>query len=412
MAKLGLKGVLDKRTLPDWFVRFSIALGLSALGYLSVTSSFASLAVRTDPALAHKLAPENGIFTAAFAQEKFLLQPEASSESPASNLARLALLQDPTAVKALTVLGFQARLEGDEIRSDAILTYSTQLSRRELRPQIWAIEEAVNRGDIAGALRHFDIALRVSSDGQELLFPTLASALSEPRIRSELLQVMAKRPIWAGAFVRFVANSGINPQSTARFFLEGEKTSLPLTREVRVDLVNALFGKGYPDEAWAYYTTFSPKADRTRSRDSNFALASAKSAVFEWSIGDEPGLSAAILKAGQAGLVDFSAAASTGGLVVKQTQFLPPGRYQIHGRSRGIEQPDISRPYWLLTCLDGRELGRVTVPNSEQDNGNFSGMVLVPEICALQTLSLIVRASNETLGVTGQIEQLQLEPAS
>ena len=96
---------------------------------------------------------------------------------------------------------------------------------------------------------------------------------------------------------------------------------------------------------------------------------------------------------------------------MQQTQLLPPGSYRISGRSRGIDQAERSRPYWVLLCQDGRELGRVEVPNSDVANGEFAGRISVPGDCAVQTLSLIARASDDIAGVSGQIERAMLVPA-
>src|SRR5690606_1446045 len=121
--------------------------------------------------------------------EQFATSPSNDEDSPAVTLAREALRQDPTSVDALAVLGLQAELKNDAAQARKVFGYSRELSRRELRAQIWAIEESVRRGDIAEALHHYDMALRTSVRAQELLFPILAAALEEPSIRSALLQI-------------------------------------------------------------------------------------------------------------------------------------------------------------------------------------------------------------------------------
>ncbi len=125
----------------------------------------------------------------------------------------------------------------------------------------------------------------------------------------------------------------------------------------------------------------------------------------------QSGISAVILQEGERGILDFSLPPGTGGNLVHQTQLLPPGTYRISGRSRGVNQSERSRPYWTLMCQDGRELGRVEVPNSDVANGAFEGRVSVPGDCATQTLSLIARATDDIAGVSGQIERAALVPA-
>ncbi|WP_454598018.1 tetratricopeptide repeat protein [Qipengyuania sp. SM2507] len=364
-----------------------------------------------DPSRAAVLAPGNGVILAASAQQEFKIAPTGAEESNPARLARLALRHDPTAVDALTVLGLQAQLRGETERAREIFQYSLRLSRRELRPQIWAIEEAVNRGDIAAALRSYDIALRTSREAPNLLFPNLVAALTEPKVRAGLLPIMASDPVWAESFLQRIATSGIAPTAGVAFFLEGEAVALPVTDDLRASLVNGLLAEGETQQAWAYYSEFRRDTVRNRSRDPDFALASDIRAAFDWMPSTQSGTSAAILQEGEGGILDFSLPPGTGGTLVQQTQLLPPGVYRISGRSRGVDQPERSRPYWALLCQDGRELGRVEVPNSDVSNGVFEGRVSVPNGCAVQTLALIGRATDDIAGVSGQIERASLIPA-
>lgn len=403
-------GLLLSRSRKQWIARLVAAAAAIVFGILSIASSLANVIVKVDPKRAATLAPGNGVLTAASAQDMFLRRPVSGPRSRAAQLARKALLDDPTAVEALVVLGFQAQLRGDQALSDRIFAYATRLSRRELRPQIWAIEEAVSRGDIARALRHYDIALRTSSEAPSILYPTLAAALAEPRIRASLLRIMGTDPVWAQSFVVFVATSGIEPEGGISFLLEGRSLDLPVNDDLRASLVNALVARNKPSQAWAYYKTYRPEADRRRSRDPFFILSAETRAAFDWTSGVDPGLSAAILNDGRRGMVDFSVPPGAGGVLLEQKQLLPAGAYIIEGASSGVEQPQRSRPYWVLICQDGRELGRVVLPNSSLRGGSFSGRFTVPKDCGIQTLALIVRATDDIAGVSGQIKRAQLMP--
>ena len=406
------KSVIAKRTRQEWFGRGALAFGAAVLGYFAVSSSLANVVVKSAPALAHSLAPANGAIAARYAQQEFALRPTADPDSPTARIAREALLKEAVAVEALTVLGFQAQLRGDATQSDRLFALSWDLSRRELRSQIWAIEDAVNRGDIAGALHHYDIALRTSSDTHAMLFPVLTAALTEPRIRSGLLRILASQPIWRDAFITYAATSGTEVEGTFRLFVEGRRTGLTVPETEQAAFINTLIGGGKADAAWSYYTRLRPDAERGRSRDPNFTLSTDARAEFDWRIGDEPGLSVAILRTEAGGLVDFSAPPSGGGVVVHQRQLLPPGAYRLEGRSRGIDQPERSQPYWSLTCEDGRELGRVAVENSPKDGGRFAGQFIVPQDCISQVLALMARPSDQSSGLSGQILRALLVPAN
>lgn len=404
------KSYLARRSGREWAARGALAVALAMLGYMGLSASLARALVKIDPARAYALVPGNGVIVADYAEDAFGRAPTADTKSLPAELSRRALLADPTATDALTVLGFQAQLRGDAEQRDRIFAYSVALSRRELRPRIWAIEEAVARGDIAGALRNYDIALRTSSDAAGLLFPVLTAALVEPRIRSALLSILATNPVWRDGFIAHAASSGVEPQGAIALFREGRRIGLEPGDDLRGNLVNTLMAKNSYDEAWTYYRSFRPGARRDRSRDPSFALETETRTVFDWRTGADNRISAAILREGNSGLVDFSVPPSVSGELVSQMQLLPAGSYRIHGRSRGIDQPELSRPYWALTCQDGRELGRVVLTDSEENDGRFTGRFTVPPGCAVQKLALVARSTDDIMGVSGQIDSAQLVP--
>lgn len=398
------------RSSREWLQRGALALGLAILGYLGFVGSLAQVVAKADPASAHAMAPSDGVILAEFAQDAFTREMTSEPNSAPADLARRALLADPTATEALTVLGFQAQLRGETAKTDQIFLYSTALSRRELRPRVWAIEEAVERGDIASALRSYDIALRTSNDAATILFPTLVKALSEPRIQAALLPILATDPVWTEDFVAFAANSGTEPEGTIALLRKGRTIGLEAPDNVRASLVDTLMAQNKPSEAWNYYRTFRSADRRDQSRDPQFSLDVPVRTIFDWQVGRDPRLSAAILREGDKGLLDFSVPPSAGGELVSQLQLLPPGTYRIEGRSRGVNQPERSQPYWALTCQGGSELGRVPLTNSDQNGGRFTGRFTVPSGCGVQTLALIARPTDDIMGVSGQIESAQLVP--
>lgn len=68
-------------------------------------------------------------------------------------------------------------------------------------------------------------------------------------------------------------------------------------------------------------------------------------------------------------MFEFSAPTGAAGPLLQQWQVLPPGEYHLAGQSEGVEQTEEARPYWALTCANGRELGRLVLPNSAQAEG-------------------------------------------
>lgn len=365
-----------------------------------------------EPGRAHVLAPYDGRITAALAASRFAADPSSGQNGEAARLAERALRQDATAVRAVVTLGLQAQVRGDLATARRIFAYAQKLSRRDLQTQLWAVEDAVQRGDIDGALRHYDIALRTSKSAPDLLFPVLSAAISDEKVRAGLVALLAERPPWESAFVGFAADKGSDPRAIGAFLIDLRRAGVPVPAGAMAAAVDKLFTQGAFDAAWRFYSAMRPQADRRRSRDPRFNVELSAPSLFDWVLISNEGVSGSIQRGAAGGVFDFAVPPAIGGVLLQQRQLLPPGRYRLEGRGIGIEQPPRSRPYWTLTCPDGRELGRIEMPNSSQGDGVFTGYLIVPVECQVQTLSLVARSTDVADGVSGQIEHVQLTPVS
>lgn len=402
------RGGFSRRSPREWAVRGTLATAAAVLGYFSVTFSMAQDVAATDPALAHRLAPYDGRITARFAASLAEGEANPADRVRADELARLALRQDPTAVSAVSTLGINAATRGDTAAARRLFAHAFKLSRRDLVTQLWSIEDAVTRGDIVGAVRHYDIALRTRPELAELLYPVLASASSDPAIRGPLVHTLAAKPNWGEGFITYVGTSGPDPRATAGLFLDLARARVAVPATAQIGAINALVAAVQPDEAWAYYASIRPGSDRRRSRDARFTADLETPSLLDWVPVNEGG----VVTSARDGVFDFAVPASVGGPLLQQVQLLPPGTYRIAGRSSGIEQQESSRPYWTLQCrADGRELGRVVLPNSAQAGGRFTGTFSVPAGCPVQTLLLTARPTDAVGGLAGRLEQVELVPA-
>lgn len=393
-------------------MRIPLAVGAAVLGYAAVSQNLAYAMRGAAPETAHAIAPYDGRITALLSEKLSAADVDAHTRGEADRLAKLALRQDATAVPAVATLGINAQIRGDTSAARRIFAYSQFLSRRDLRTQLWAIEDAVARGDVPVVLRQYDIALRTSPVAPDLLFPVLSSAIADSSIRTALVSTLASRPVWSAGFIDHVAAHGIDPGATAKLFAALHHARIPIAQGPPALVVDALVAARRFDEAWTYYSTLRPGADRRASRDPYFHADLETPSVFDWVATNDASVTTSIQSNGARGLFDFSAAPGTGGLLLRQMQMLPVGTYRLQGHGLGIDQPSEALPYWILGCLDGRELGRIVIPNSGQAGKAFGGEFVVPAHCPIQYLSLIARPSEATAGVQGQIDHVQLRPAS
>jgi hypothetical protein len=393
----------------SWGKRSAAALCAAGVGLLAITHSLALMTVRTDPVLARQIAPYDGQITAVRALSIIVSQPTGKDQAATVRLAQAALRHEPTAIPAVVTLGLAAQARGWTVSARRWFDCAEMLSRRDSQTQLWMIEDAVARGDIAATLRHYDVALRATPSLAPVLYPILVTASADPQIRAALAQTLARRPAWSDSFANFLAANATDPRTPAELFVTLHQTGAAVPDPARIGTINALVARGLVDDAWRYYAIDHPRADRHRSRDPRFAAGLAPT-VFDWVPANEVGISSAIQRGPEGGVFDFSAPASVGGVLLRQAQILPSGTYRLSGHSVGIDQVESARPYWQITCADGRELGRVVMPNSSQDNGTFTGTFQVPANCSVQTLSLVARPSDAISGLTGRVDRVILEP--
>lgn len=402
----------EKRSGLEKGVRTALAAICVMAGYASVTHSLGYTMRAGNIDAAQSVSPGDGRLLALLSEQRSAVTANDAERRQSQWLARQALIAEPLSVAAVATLGINAALRDDQAAAKRILTHSDRLSRRDLRTRLWMIEDAAAREDTAETLRHYDIALRTSRAAPELLYPVLARAIDDAAIRRELVRTLAAKPAWRESFIGTVSAQPGDPRPAATLFAELRRAGQPVSDQASANIVGSLVNAAHISEAWNYYAGVRTGADRRRSRDPDFADAGPAS-LFDWNVtlGD-PALAGSVQGGDRDGVFDFAAPPGVGGLVLQQAQMLPAGSYRLDGVGLNLEQPRGSRPYWTLACSDGREFGRVEMANANENGGRFAGRFTVPADCPLQYLRLILRPSNEMAGVSGQVDRVELRPAS
>lgn len=403
---------LRRRNPAEWAIRGLIVLVAAWLGYLAVTRTLATTLAGSQLERAYQLAPGDARIAAALSEK--LSQPEASADdrTRADQLAHAALQRDPTAIGAIVTLGLSALLRKDVVRARNFFTYAERLSRRSLQVQLWAIEDAVERGDIPSALKHYDIALRTKLNASAFLFPVLASAIADPTVRTALAETLARQPAWGTSFIDFAAVKADDPLTTVALFGDLRRRNVTISNGASAVVIAALLAADRLDEMWSFYRAVRGDVDRSESRDPRFTQILDEPSLLDWIVANEPGISTSIQRGNDGGIFDFSVGPSIGGVLLRQVQLLPPGDYALQGQNAGIEQPMDTLPYWSLRCRNGPELGRIVVPASADAATRFAGRFRIPAGCPVQVLSLIARPSNAVSGLVGQINRVKLRPVA
>ena len=193
--------------------------------------------------------------------------------SRAEALSRTALRRDPTTVSAAATLGVVTLARNDITDARRLLAYAQMLSRRNVATQLWSIEDAVGRGDVPGALRWYDIALRTQPEMSNVLYPVLAQAARDPSIRSALVRRLVGNPPWSDSYFAYAAGQKDDLQSTTALFTDLHARGVAVPASAQTSLVNLLLDANNIEQAWRFYAAIRPGATRIRARDARFTAA-------------------------------------------------------------------------------------------------------------------------------------------
>ena len=86
-------------------------------------------------------------------------------------------------------------------------------------------------------------------------------------------------------------------------------------------------------------------------------------------------------------------------------QVLPPGQYRFQAQVASVQGADKERPYWTITCTDGPELMRSTLPKGD---GAMDTSFAVPAGCTSQQLTLTAPTPDDLNDLSGRIMRAEI----
>ena len=301
--------------------------------------------------------------------------------------ARAALARDATLPAAWRVLGLT--LPDRTALSIKLLETAQRLSRRDAPTQLALIELAVGRGDILGALGHYDILLRISSAYDAVLFPTLVGASTEPQIRQVLGEQLLRAPMWRRRFLAYMVNAATPYQVQADLFsaiAKGGK-AFPDSDIVASQATNSALGGQYAI-ARHLFGLVAPGEVAQRLRNGNFEKDGGVP-PFDWQYDTDGALTVAVASFGPGRRLEIISERGDGARAARQLLFLTPGRYRLAAQFGKIEGEPAGSLYMTMTCADaGTPL--LTI-NTQPKAGRAAGIVSVPSGCTVQWLELGMR---------------------
>lgn len=384
-----------------------VLLGTGLLLAASIMVSLSNIMRSSAPDRALRFVPFDAEAKANLAAQLFQARADRPAARQAETLAREALARDAIFAPAYRSLGF-SRLLLDQKSGAAVLQFADRISRRDLQTRIWLIENAVSRGDVTGALRHFDIALRTSTAAPEILFPILDNAITDPSIAVAVTKLFAADPPWLRAFAEFVIARGQNAAALSRIVTRLPRRLTQFDAPVKAALIGKLVDDEDFESARQLYAAAAGKQRSTDLvRDGKFAR-DPLWPPFNWAIVN--GLDyGGELSAGEGGLT-FWAQPSVGGTVARQLIFLPVGKYALQSTATHSARDRFTGPLWIVRCANTpqRQLATLALPSAADRPARAIQHFVVPERCPVQWLDLEVRGGLDDRAVEGRINSVAI----
>ena len=336
------------------------------------------------------------------ATARVLAGPDVDVTKPdVRRLSARALDRDVTNSLAVEFVALGADRAGDHDRAARLFHLSDRISRRSLPTRLWLIQASVDRGDVPGALRDFDIALRTSTDAPKLLFPVLSRASTEPSLAPALARLLDRPSDWRLPFLHDAITDYGGAAGIAAVALRMRERGWLVANHVDDTLVGQLIVEERYAEARVVQDAFHQTAESASLvRDPAFADIRARY-PFGWQIEDQGEIGARRGKANGRPVLAYQSQSGGSGPVATQLLILPSGRYRLTTRTATPAEDGTAPPFWTLTCAG--ENGQQIALLDEPPTGNASLDFIVPSGCGAQWLGLNLRGSDRPDGQSGAI---------
>ena len=384
--------------------RVGIVLGCAALAAGVGLKGAAIHLANSDPGAAAALAPYDARAAIAAVQARVAKGGDIASPE-ARSLVGEALARDVTLTSAIELRALQAEAAHDPAREGRLFSLSSAISRRSLPTRLWLIQRSVDRGDVAGALDNFDIALRTSISAPDVLFPVLARATSDPSLAAPIARLLDRPDEWRLAFLHYAITEAHAGPGVAGVLMHMRDRRMILAGRVDEALIGELASERAYGLARQVRMRFGPPLGPGLVADADFADPR-QAYPFGWNvIGDGPAGAQRARVDGRPQL-QYQASPGGGGQIATQLLTLAPGPYRLTVTTAAPASDPLSQPFWTLTCSGdaGLQLGVLDQPATKDAAGGLD--FTVPQGCEGQWLVLILKSSDapNLTGAIGSVE--------
>ncbi len=318
----------------------------------------------------------------------------------AAVLARRALAANPFDGRGYRVLADVAAANGDRAAQARLIDLAVRHAPRDIPARTWAAQIALQRGDAAAALHHYDRLLRVAPSTQPTVIPAIVQLASMPGAREAVVAELSGQPYWRPEFLRQFARLAPSSDDLAPIFGALEQGGGLNEEEMALYLGRLVRDRRWDDAFLAWVGTLAPEelARLATPYDGGFENRSRSGSPFDWSIRPPEGIEVAVRPSpegrGHALWLEFLGRRAAF-RDVRQLLRLQPGQsYVLQWRSRLEELQAARGLQWTVTCADGRgEPLLATAPQAGSSGWRVQQVrFAVPDDCGAEWLTLELEA--------------------
>lgn len=369
-----------------------VALGLAAE---TLRTGIATALKDHDPLLAARIAPDNARIAVAAARRALPAKQDVRAPL-VSQLVERALARDVTVPAGLEFRALQFEAAGQNLRAAALFDLSSAISRRSLPTRLWLIQQAVDRGDVKGALANFDVALRTSTDAPDILFPVLARAASDPGLVEPIARMLDRPSDWRIMFLFRAIKEGGDPRDIGAVVLAMRNRDSLRDGQIDQMLIARLVEENHFRLARQVSDAFLPGgATSGLVSDPGFARPDLRF-PFGWDLSQSGEAWAARDRVDGRPALLYQASPNDEGAVARQLLTLGPGSYQLLANVATTAGEPGESPVWTVTCAgrQGNPIARLQQPRT---SGSMAAVgFIVPAGCEGQWLALTVAPGGQS----------------
>lgn len=392
-------------------IAFSICVAAAAYCSFAVTS--AQVIRNNLPEQALRLNPFDPLAPALAVERRLTKNYKVLSTASTRAALRDALALQPANPRAVRLMGYTEDVAGHQTKAAQILALAQGLSRRDAGTQLWLLEDAVRRNDVAAVLQHYDRMLRTSNDSRNVLFPIMTNALKNEEVRLAFAKYIKAPPPWLSTYLSFAILEGSEPTAIADAITVAG--GLPKTETFAVlnaQLLDRLVAANQFVRARLYYLSLP---DRRASELQSLALmgatTTASNGPFAWQPATSGSSGAEINLQPRRPVMRVFGTSGETVPVARKMLFLPPASYSLSFQIAATEVDSDGAIGLVIGCKSGKEdlvLLETRFPLIEKQ-AEKSAFFSVPATCAAEFLTIQAIGGLSEQGMEAELSNFKLE---